>query len=123
MARLANVERAQPFRRFVRHVEVRHGGAARPAAAPLDEPLDRTGVTLEDGFDRPVVAIPDPAGDAAHTRSFQKRKAKADTLDASVDDDAAADHRPSVSIRSRVSATPTAHIASMSPSARAYAPP
>jgi hypothetical protein len=64
----------------------------RPFAHVGHEPLDRLALSLEDGLDRPVRPVPNPAGDAARERAALRGLAEEDALDVSLDDDAAALH-------------------------------
>jgi hypothetical protein len=58
-----------------------------------DETLDGLPFALEDGLDGPVGVVPSPAGYSELAGAPPDRVTKVDTLDESVDDDAAANHR------------------------------
>jgi hypothetical protein len=58
--------------------------------APLEEPLDRGPVALEDSFHRPVEAVLDPPGQACRGRLARTRMSEEDALNAAGYDNARA---------------------------------
>jgi hypothetical protein len=88
----ADGEAAQAFRLLGEGLDLGDLGAARAVAAPAHDGPDGCGLALEHRLDRPVRAVPHPAGDAAGVGRPRERDAEAHALDEAVHDDAATDH-------------------------------
>ena len=67
--------------------------ARRAGTAPVDEPVDRGGRTLELTFDGAIAVVAHPSAHAEGTRLFPARVAKPHALHASAHDDADAHGR------------------------------
>src|SRR5205085_7730931 len=67
------------------HLDGVHPGHARPAAAPLDQPVDRWGRSLEDGLDAAIRKVPYRAGHAGRHRLFARVPPEPHTLHVSGD--------------------------------------
>jgi integrase/recombinase XerD len=86
------VEAADGLGRLGRDVDALDLGAARTAAAEVDERLDILALALEDRLDRSVRPVPHPAGDPARPRRPLDGEAVTDSLDEAVCDHASALH-------------------------------
>src|SRR5262249_16270181 len=73
-------ESAKARRLLIVNVDPLDTGAARPDTAPGDERVDGLGRALDTSPDRPVRAVPHPAGEGAGFRPGSERVAKADAL-------------------------------------------
>ena len=85
-------ETAEVVRRLLEDVDGVHTRAARALTAEVDEPLDGSGVALEDRLDRPVATVCHRAGDVAPVGEPPHRLAEEHTLHVAVHDHATANH-------------------------------
>src|SRR3954469_24295999 len=104
----ANFEAGEPLWLLVLDVHPLDLGFARALARECDHALDRVRVALEDGFDRPVVAVRDPAGHPARARLLLSGVAEEHALHAAVH------HPPLSSAHAPEYSRPTAFNASSS---------
>jgi FMN reductase [NAD(P)H] len=88
----ADSEAGHAFRALLGHVDRLDLGAARALVTERHQALDVVRLAFEDGSDRPVRLVRDPAGDIALLRETLDRVPEEDSLHMSVDDDATADH-------------------------------
>jgi uracil-DNA glycosylase len=104
---LAHIEPGEPSWLLVVDLDPFDLRAAWPLPAEVDEPLNRVGLALEDGFDGAVPVVPHPAGHAVLEREAVSSVAEEHALDMTVDDDTPA-HVPSLVeelARARIGAT------------------
>ena len=87
-----NLEAGKAFRFLGRDVDPVDARSPRPLAAELDQALDRVALALEYRLDRTIGPVAHPACDGRRLRSPPERLAEEDTLDVTLDDDAAALH-------------------------------
>jgi hypothetical protein len=84
------LEAGQALGLVVDLLETVHRGSLGPAAEEGCERVDVLGSALEDGLNRPVGPVADPACDAARVGQPPRRVAEEDALDAAMGDQMAA---------------------------------
>jgi FMN reductase [NAD(P)H] len=89
---LAHVEAAQAFRLLLDHLHRLDARAPRAVMRELDHPRHGVLLSFEHRLDRPVPTVCHPPRNAVLLRQPSDRVPEEDALDATVDDDAAADH-------------------------------
>jgi hypothetical protein len=90
---LADREPAEPFGLFLEHLDLIDPRAARTSATDLDEPFDRLLAALEDGLDRPVAVVADPAIHSRRDGVAPDGVAEEHALDESMHDHSPTNHR------------------------------